>query len=60
MGLLFVSGDRLRYLAPQTAGNYTAVYSIAGPDGQTAQARVTMSVREIDVATNNAPDARAA
>lgn len=57
-GLLFVSGDRLRYLAPLTAGNYTAVYSIAGPDGQTAQARVTMSVREIDAATNNAPTPR--
>lgn len=54
-GLLFAAGDRLRYLAPQTAGNYTAVYSIAGPDGQTAQARVTMSVREVDTATNNAP-----
>jgi hypothetical protein len=54
-GLLFVSGDRLRYLAPQAAGNYTAVYSIAGPDGQMAQARVTMSVREVDAATNNAP-----
>ena len=54
-GLLFVSGDRLRYLAPQAAGNYTAVYSISGPDGQTAQARVTLSVREIDAATNNAP-----
>ena len=57
-GLLFVAGDRLRYLAPQAAGNYTAVYSIAGPDGQTAQARVTMSVREIDAATNNAPTPR--
>ena len=54
-GLLFVSGDRLRYLAPQTAGNYGAVYTIAGPDGQTAQARVSIAVREVDVATNNAP-----
>jgi len=54
-GLLFASGDRLRYLAPQTAGNYSAVYSVAGPDGQTAQARVNISVREIDVATNNPP-----
>ncbi|HEV7741597.1 MAG TPA: Ig-like domain-containing protein [Pseudolysinimonas sp.] len=54
-GLLFVSGDRLRYLAPQTAGNYSAVYTIAGPDGQTAQARVSIAVREVDVATNNAP-----
>ena len=54
-GLLFVSGDRLRYLAPQTAGNYTAVYSIQGPDGQSAQANVTISVREVDLATNNPP-----
>jgi hypothetical protein len=54
-GLLFASGDRLRYLAPLTAGNYSAVYSVAGPDGQTAQARVNISVREIDLATNNPP-----
>jgi len=54
-GLLFVSGDRLRYLAPETAGNYTAIYSIAGADGQLAQARVTISVRERDAATNNPP-----
>ncbi|MFC5501208.1 Ig-like domain-containing protein [Lysinimonas soli] len=54
-GLLFVSGDRLSYLAPSTAGNYSAVYSIAGPDGQTAQARVSISVREVDPATNNPP-----
>jgi hypothetical protein len=54
-GLLFASGDRLRYLAPLTAGNYTAVYSIKGPDGQVAQANVTISVREVDLATNNPP-----
>jgi hypothetical protein len=54
-GLLFVTGNRLRYLAPQTAGNYSTVYTIAGPDGQTAQARVDIAVREVDVATNNAP-----
>ena len=57
-GLLFASGDRLRYLAPQTAGNYSAIYSVAGPDGQTAQARVNISVREIDLATNNPPVAQ--
>ena len=54
-GLLFVSGDRLRYLAPDAPGNYSAVYSVVGPDGQTAQARVVISVREKDVATNNPP-----
>lgn len=54
-GLLFVSGDRLRYLAPQTAGNYSAAYTIEGPDGQKAQANVNISVREVDLATNNPP-----
>lgn len=54
-GLLFASGDVLRYLAPRTAGNYSAVYTIAGPDGQTANATVTISVREVDAATNNPP-----
>ncbi len=54
-GLLFASGDVLRYLAPPTAGNYSAIYSIAGPDGQTAQATVSISVREVDAATNNPP-----
>lgn len=54
-GLLFASGSVLRYLAPRTAGNYSAVYSVAGPDGQTAQATVTISVREVNASTNNPP-----
>lgn len=54
-GLLFASGDRLRYLAPETAGNYTAIYTISGTDGQKAQARVLISVRERNAATNNPP-----
>jgi hypothetical protein len=54
-GLLFVSGERLRYLAPATAGNYTAIYTISGTDGQQAQARVVISVRERNAATNNPP-----
>ena len=54
-GLLFVSGDHLRYLAPKTPGNYTAVYRVAGPDGQSADAAVSISVREADSATNNPP-----
>ncbi|MBE7161984.1 MAG: cadherin-like domain-containing protein, partial [Williamsia herbipolensis] len=54
-GLLFVSGDSLRYLAPKTPGNYTAVYRVAGPDGQTADAAVSIAVREKDSATNAAP-----
>ncbi|PZE39623.1 fibronectin type III domain-containing protein [Curtobacterium sp. MCPF17_031] len=54
-GLLFVSGDHLRYLAPNTPGTYTAAYRVAGPDGQTADATVSVSVRDRDRATNGAP-----
>ncbi len=54
-GLLFVSGSVLRYLAPQKPGNFTAVYQVSGPDGQVAQARVSIAVREADADTNNPP-----
>ncbi|MCU1556098.1 MAG: fibronectin type protein [Microbacteriaceae bacterium] len=54
-GLLFASGNVLRYLAPQKTGDFTAIYSISDPSGQTAQAQVKISVREVVVATNNPP-----
>jgi hypothetical protein len=54
-GLLFPSGSVLRYLAPSRPGNYTAVYAVAGPDGQTARAQVKIAVRQVDVDTNNPP-----
>ena len=54
-GLLFTAGDRLRYLAPETPGDYTAQYRITGADGQSASARVDIAVREADAATNSAP-----
>jgi hypothetical protein len=54
-GLLFVSGNALRYLAPETTGNYIAVYEIIGPLGQTAQARVSIEVREPNAETNHPP-----
>lgn len=54
-GLLFVSGDHLRYLAPSKPGNYTAAYRVYGADGQWATADVTIAVRERDAATNNPP-----
>ena len=54
-GLLFVSGDVLRYLAPSKPGNFTAVYEVAGPDGQVAQAQVKIAVREAVASTNNPP-----
>ncbi|MEO8093713.1 MAG: tandem-95 repeat protein [Pseudolysinimonas sp.] len=54
-GLLFASGNVLRYLAPNKTGNFTAAYKVTGPDGQAATALVHIAVREADVATNNAP-----
>jgi hypothetical protein len=54
-GLLFASQNRLRYLAPSTPGNFTAVYRVNGPDGQWATAQVAIAVREADVASNNPP-----
>jgi len=54
-GLLFASGDHLRYLAPGKPGNYTAAYKVYGADGQWATAEVTIAVRERDAATNNPP-----
>ncbi|QEE61728.1 tandem-95 repeat protein [Salinibacterium sp. dk2585] len=54
-GLLFASGDRLRYLAPEQTGDFTAVYAVMGPDGQTSQAQVRIAVREVVEATNGAP-----
>lgn len=54
-GLLFASGDHLRYLAPTKPGNYTAAYKVFGEDGQWATAQVTIAVRERDAATNNPP-----
>lgn len=58
-GLLFVSGDSLRYLAPDEPGEFTAVYEVLGPLGlERAQATVRISVREVDEATNSAPVTR--
>ncbi|MFC0682497.1 Ig-like domain-containing protein [Lysobacter korlensis] len=54
-GLLFASGSRLRYLAPERTGIYTAVYSIEGPGGETAQAEVRITVNEVNEAANTPP-----
>jgi hypothetical protein len=54
-GLLFTSGSRLRYLAPDVPGDFTAVYRVEAPDGQWATAPVTISVREADATANAAP-----
>src|SRR5690606_11759100 len=53
-GLLFASGDKLRYLVPEVAGDYVAVYSVESA-GQRSEGRVTISVREENAATNSPP-----
>ena len=54
-GLLFVSGSVLRFLAPTRTGDFTATYQIANSSGQTAQASVSIAVREPLLSTNTAP-----
>ncbi|WP_051138669.1 Ig-like domain-containing protein [Agromyces italicus] len=54
-GLLFASGDRLRYFAPETPGSYTAAYRVEDERGQFANATVSISVSESDPATNADP-----
>lgn len=54
-GLLFTSGRMLRYLAPDKPGNFTASYRTVAPDGQWADAQVTLNVREVDASSNAAP-----
>jgi hypothetical protein len=58
-GLMFASGRVLRYLAPDKPGNYTAIYTVSAPDGQSASAEVRISVREEDKTSNNPPTPRA-
>jgi hypothetical protein len=55
-GLLFVSGNKLRYLAPDKPGDFTAVYRLdTTADVQFDTAEVTITVREADPATNTPP-----
>lgn len=54
-GLLFVEGDRLRFLAPDTPGTVTASYRVVGEDGQWSTAELSIAVREADAAANTAP-----
>ncbi|MDR5701306.1 Ig-like domain-containing protein [Agromyces aerolatus] len=54
-GLMFASGDRLRFFAPEEPGVYRAVYRVEAPDGQFATATAEVSVRGVDPETNAAP-----
>jgi len=54
-GLLFASGERLRYFAPEQTGEYRARYQAVTEDGQTAEGDVTISVSDADPDTNADP-----
>ena len=54
-GLLFVSGSSLRYLAPTAPGTFSAVYRVNSDNGEWASGTVTVTVRAVDEATNQAP-----
>ena len=56
-GMLFVDGDRMRYVAGDTPGTFTATYGVRGPDGQMATADITLRVTAQARTTNAAPDA---
>lgn len=56
-GLLFVDGERMRYVAGDVPGTFTATYGVRGPDGQTATADITLRVTAQARTTNAAPDA---
>jgi len=43
-GTVFVAGSSVRYLAPRTAGSYSATYQITDDNGQHDQAQVTFTV----------------
>lgn len=58
-GLLFVDGDRLRYVASEEPGIHHATYAAVGPDGQSTTATVELRVVPPAQTTNAAPDAAA-
>ncbi len=54
-GLLFASGDVLRFLAPDRPGTVSAVYRVEAPDGQFDTATVRIAVNDVDADDNAAP-----
>jgi hypothetical protein len=54
-GLAFVNGDRVRYQAPKTAGQYQAAYRVKDQFGETATATVTFTVTAKDKKANQDP-----
>lgn len=55
-GDAFVSGNTVRFVAPEKAGTYTASYGVTDVDGRQSRATVTFNVLAIG-AENHAPEA---
>ncbi|WP_344201811.1 Ig-like domain-containing protein [Pseudolysinimonas kribbensis] len=54
-GVVFVSGDTLRYQAPKKPGVYSVVYRVADQYGEAADATVDLTVTAPDVKGDRAP-----
>ncbi|TFC89956.1 fibronectin type III domain-containing protein [Cryobacterium sp. TMT4-31] len=54
-GLAFVTGNQVRYQAPQEAGSYSVVYSIIDAFAETATATVRFTVTALDDKNNRPP-----
>ncbi len=54
-GVLFTSGNLLRFQAPAQAGTVTAVYSAVDPNGDKASAQVQFTVRAPSSSVDNEP-----
>ncbi|WMY79715.1 Ig-like domain-containing protein [Citricoccus sp. I39-566] len=54
-GLVSVSDDQIRFRAGEEAKTVSAVYTVSGPDGQQASARVTFHVNAADLENNSPP-----
>ncbi|MDI3329142.1 MAG: Ig-like domain-containing protein [Micrococcus sp.] len=54
-GLISVADNLVRFRAGQEPGTVSAVYTVSGPDGQEASARVTFHVTAVDLENNSPP-----
>lgn len=54
-GIAFVSGNTVRFQAPDSAGQLRAEYLVRDQFGETSAAAITFTVTPVDVETNNDP-----
>ena len=54
-GLAFVTGSRVRFQAPQDAGQYSVTYKVGDQFDESSVARVVFTVTAFDAADNRAP-----